>query len=410
MKSVPAAASAQTQVQSVGKPGRRGWLMVFLVWLFCLSAAVIQFKVPPIMPVLMQELHMSVGSAGSLMSVLNITGVILAIPAGLILNRCGYRAMGLLAVGSLIVGSTLGGISTGPGLMLLSRVVEGIGAILMLVLGPALLGTWFSPKQRGLPFGIWATYLPVGSTIMMITGASSAAKYGWRSLWWEGDVFAVLVGIIFLAAVRPGPAISAENHEGPSAVIGSVFRNRNLWLLSAAFACFAGSTIAVLTWAPTFLNTVRHIPLQVASPLVGLMMLINVVSCPGAGLLADKLGSRKGLFLTGMVGFGILCPLIAGLNQSAFLPVIIAIGLTTGLAPSPIIQEAVESVGDHRLAGMATGVTYVGQNLGILLAPVAFGALVQGTGSWTVAFVSAGLLSVLGALFGAFVRKRTTAA
>lgn len=409
MKSVPAAASAQTRVQSTGMPGRN-WLMVFLVWLFCLSSAVIQFKVPPIMPVLMQELHLTVGNAGSLMSVLNMTGVILAIPAGLFLNRFGYRVMGLLAVGALIVGSTLGAISTGPGLMLFSRLIEGIGTIFMFVIGPALLGTWFSPEKRGLPFGIWASYIPVGSTIMMLTGAATTAKYGWRCLWWEGDVFAVLVGIIFLVAIRPGAAISAENHEEPPAAIGSILRNRNLWLLSAAFACFAGSTIAVVTWAPTFLNTVRHISLQVASPLVGLMMLINIVSCPAAGLLSDKLGSRKGLIIAGLIGVGILCPLMAGLNQSYFLPLMIATGVMTGLIPSPIVQAAVESVDDHRLAGMATGVTFIGQNLGILIVPVAFGAVVQATGSWATAFVMTGLVAVAGALFGAFVRRQTTAA
>lgn len=85
-------------------------------------------------------------------------------------------------------------------------------------------------------------------------------------------------------------------------------------------------------------------------------------------------------------------------------------GVMTGLIPSPIVQAAVESVGDHRLAGMATGVTFIGQNLGILIAPVAFGAVVQGTGSWAAAFVMTGMVAVLGALFGAFVRRRTTAA
>jgi MFS family permease len=140
------------------------------------------------------------------------------------------------------------------------------------------------------------------------------------------------------------------------------------------------------------------------------MMLINVVSCPGAGLLADKLGSRKGLFLVGMVGFGIMCPLMVALNQSDFLPVVIAIGLMTGLVPSPLIQEAVESAGDHRLAGMATAVAFIGQNLGILIVPMVFGVVVQGTGSWAVAFVTAGLISGLGALLGVFVRTRTTAA
>jgi MFS family permease len=383
--------------------------MVGLVWLFSLSASIVQFKVPPIMPVLMDELHMSVGTAGSLMSVLNITGVILAIPAGLIFKRFGYRAMGLLAVGSLILGSAMGGFSTGPGLMMLSRVIEGIGAILMFVLGPAVLGTWFPPEKRGLPLGIWLTYIPVGSTIMMVTGAGIAASYGWRFLWWAGTVFAVLVAIMFLVAIRPAPALIAERNEESPASIQLVLRNRNLWLLSATFACFSGSTIAVLTWMPTFLNTVRHIPLQVASPMVGLMMLINIVSCPGAGLLSDKLGSRKGLFLTGIAAFGILCPLMVWLPQSAFLLIITAVGLITGLVPSPIVQAAVESVDDPRLAGMATGVVFAGTNLGMLIGPVAFGAIVQGARSWSAAFVAAALFSFLGLLIGVFVKRRTPA-
>jgi MFS family permease len=81
------------------------------------------------------------------------------------------------------------------------------------------------------------------------------------------------------------------------------------------------------------------------------------------------------------------------LPQSAFLLIITAVGLITGLVPSPIVQAAVESVDDPRLAGMATGVVFAGTNLGMLIGPVAFGAIVQGARSWSAAFVAAALFT-----------------
>jgi predicted MFS family arabinose efflux permease len=60
------------------------------------------------MPVLMEAFNLSIGSAGLLMSVFAITGLILALPAGIIAQRLGLKTTGLIAVGSLAAGSVLG--------------------------------------------------------------------------------------------------------------------------------------------------------------------------------------------------------------------------------------------------------------------------------------------------------------
>ena len=60
------------------------------------------------MPVLMETFNLSLTQAGMLMSVFAITGFILALPAGLIIQRLGLKISGLIATGCLVIGSVLG--------------------------------------------------------------------------------------------------------------------------------------------------------------------------------------------------------------------------------------------------------------------------------------------------------------
>jgi len=136
------------------------WLILAVLLLFSIAAPLNQFKVPPIMPVLMDALGLSVDGAGLLMSVFAVTGLILALPSGLILQRAGARVTGILAGGSILLGSALGELSTSTGALLTSRVIEGIGTSFMAVLAPAIIAQCSLPAgaarrwasgQRGYP-------------------------------------------------------------------------------------------------------------------------------------------------------------------------------------------------------------------------------------------------------------------
>ena len=92
---------------------RSPWFILIIVLLTSIAATLNQFKVPPVIPLLMEAFSQSAGRAGLLMSGFAVTGLFLAIPAGFILQKLGHRVTGLVAIFALILGAGIGALSTG---------------------------------------------------------------------------------------------------------------------------------------------------------------------------------------------------------------------------------------------------------------------------------------------------------
>lgn len=393
--------------------GAAAWLTLVLLLLFSVAAPLNQFKIPPIMSVIMDALGISVSSAGLLMSVFAITGLILALPSGLILQRTGFKVTGLLAGGSIILGAVLGALSRDMNVLLLSRVIEGIGTCLVAVLAPAIIARWFGVERRGAAMGVWSAWVPLGSIIMLIVAPALAQASGWRSVWWAGAAYAAVTTALYLLFVRPAPASTAlpATEEAPSAGapadggLGRVLRNRNIWLLSATFAAFNASLIGFNSYLPTFLASEHGLGLTQAALVAGIPTFLTLISGPLGGVISDRIGSRKKPFLVGLACVAVLVSL-AGLTSFALLIVVlVATGLVLGVIPTTIFSAAVEATGDVRLGGMAMAVIMVGQNAGMLLGPMIVGALAESFG-WPVAFISAGTMALTGLVVGGLVKVR----
>ncbi|MBN1657243.1 MAG: MFS transporter [Anaerolineae bacterium] len=388
---------------SVARPAKRAttaWLILAVLLLFSIAAPLNQFKVPPIMPVLMEALGLSVSGAGLLMSVYAITGLVLALPAGLIYQKAGARWAGILAGGSIVLGTAWGALSQSTGVLLASRVVEGIGTSFMAVLAPAIIAQWFATRQRGTAMGIWAAWVPVGTTVMLLSAPALAQSMGWRSVWWFGAAYALVVTALYLAVVRPAPVQEVGSNAAaaePHITSGQVLRSRNVWLLAAAFAAFLAAVIGMSTYLPTFLTSQRGLPLAQAALMSSIPTFITIFSAPAGGVLSDRIGSRKKPYVAGMAAAIVLLPL-AGVVSVGWMVVLFAVtGLVNGIVPTAIFAAAVESAGDERLGGTAMAVIMVGQNAGMLLGPLVFGALVDASG-WPVAFASVAVMAALGLL------------
>jgi MFS family permease len=194
---------------------RTAWFVLAILLLFSIAAPLNQFKVPPILPILMNAFQLSVGRAGLLMSVFAVTGLVLALPAGFIFQRMGYRITGLTAGGSIVIGAILGATSSGMGVMLTSRVIEGIGTSFMAVLAPAVIAVWFAAEKRGAAMGIWSAWVPIGSTAMLILAPTLSQGANWQAVWWFGCVYALLATALFLVFVKPASNDSLAS--GPQA-------------------------------------------------------------------------------------------------------------------------------------------------------------------------------------------------
>ncbi len=407
-KNVPAPPPAQGATGSA----RMAWIVLAVLLLFSIAAPINQFKVPPLLPVLMQALNLSVTRAGLLMSVFAVTGLILAIPAGFIFQKMGARLTGLLAGGSIVIGAALGAVSSGVDSLLLSRVIEGIGTSFMAVLAPAIIAVWFAAKKRGVAMGVWANWVPIGSTAMLILAPILARQGAWRAVWWFGALYALAVSGLYLLVVKSPrhpvapTALPASSPSATAAEMRGVLRNRHLWLLGAAFGFFTMAFMGFATYLPTYLSLVQNIPLAQAAQWASLVTIAAIISAPLAGILSDRIGSRKIPYELGLVLNAILLPLGAIFHGNPLIVLILVQGLAVGIVPPNIFAAATEVVGDERLGGLAMGVIMVGQNAGMLTGPIIFGALIESAWGWPLAFGSLAAMCLLGALAGGLAKVK----
>ena len=94
--------------RSAEKPSAYAWVILADLYIASVASALNQFKVPPVLPVLIRAFGLSLSDAGMLMSIFSLTGFLLALPAGFIMQRLGLKTTGMIAVGAVFVGSALG--------------------------------------------------------------------------------------------------------------------------------------------------------------------------------------------------------------------------------------------------------------------------------------------------------------
>ena len=356
------------------------------------------------MPLLMESFSQSGGRAGLLMSVFALTGLFLAIPAGFILQKLGYRAVGLMALFCLIIGAGIGAFSGGMGIMLASRFVEGAGMSFMAVVAPAIIALWFTSKRRGKAMGVWSMWVPLGSTIMFVLAPWLAGYRGWKEVWWFCFFYTIVVGLLFYLFIRSNPRTSSDQGNPAGDLtwqnLRVVLHNCDLWLISLVFCCFNFVYVAFITWAPTFLHQIRHATIARASLLVSVTSILTIVAGPTAGWISDKIGSRKVICTVPLFLMAFLFPLSSGVTENLFLLLAAAIGFAGGFVPAGVFSGGLEVVGDERVAGMAMAVIQIGQNSGMLLGPLLFGWAVQSGGGWQTAFWILVPVSVLGGISG----------
>ena len=391
---------------------RSPWFILLIVLLASLAAPLNQFKVPPVMPLLMEAFGASAAQAGLLMSLFAITGLFLAIPAGFIFQKLGYRLTGMIAILSLVVGAGWGAFSRGFDIMLASRIVEGVGMSLMSVVAPAVIALWFSPDTRGKAMGVWAVWVPLGSTIMFLLAPPLAGRWNWPGVWWFGCLYAFWVGLLYLVFLKskseepPKPKERASPGKMQDHGMAKVLSNRDLWLSSLLFCCFNFVFIAFITWAPTFLHQTRGMSLARAAFLVSLASILTIVACPTSGWVSDRTGTRKWVAVIPMALMAPFYPLSFLVGANWFPALVVLLGFISGFVPTGVFSGAVETVGDERLSGMAMAVIQIGQNAGMLLGPLVFGWIIESGGGWQTAFWVLAPVSILGAVAGWMVRIR----
>nr|WP_277997922.1 MFS transporter [Moorella glycerini] len=390
-----------------GKVPRKWWIFI-TIYLGSLAATLNQFKVPPLMAVLMQALHLDVKVAGWLMSGFALAGFFLALPAGIFLRPYQLKSAGIAGLGALTAGALLGALAPGATLMLVGRVCEGMGLLTMGIVAPSLINAWFPPDERGLPMGIWATWVPAGSVLMLNLANPLYSLGDWRAVWWFGFIMALIAFLVFILIIEL-PDEFKENKTGSKQAIDwseiiTTWRSRDIWLLAFMFATFNFTIVAYNSWAPTYLKqTFALTPARAAF----YTSLVHVGVIPAnivAGWLVNYLKSSRRVYIGGFIVYALAWITAFNLKPLTIIPFMLALGLVAGFIPTATFAAAPVAIGRQGRLPLANAAIMWGQNLGVLLGPVSLGQLLAAGIGWPAGSFLLVPVALLGLITGLLTR------
>lgn len=380
---------------------RGAWGILAVVYFSGLAAPLNQFKIPPAIHQITQAVGIGMAEAGLLMSIFSLVGIALALPSGLILQRLGLKATGVLALTCLCLGSLCGGFAPGAGFLLFSRIIEGIGMCLMFIMAPAALAVWFPPERRGTAMGVWGSWVPAGALLMLNLSPVLATR-SWTPAWWLGAAYAAVMLLVFARFFRLPP--QGEPRPAPVAPdlrrLRALLANRDAWLLAAAFCSQNMMFLSVSTFMPVFLETVRGVPNHNASFITSIIMAGCAVSGALCGLVSEGLRSRRILITFPLLVLTLMMFLPFRADADVAPVLMGTLGFVTGFIPTAIFILVQETARDGRDIGISLAVVALGQNLGMFVGPALFGLCITRFG-WVLAaemFIPIGLLGFGAAL------------
>lgn len=382
---------------------RTDWWVVVMVVAAGIAASLQIGKAAIAIPLLQAETGRDLAVLGWVSSIFAVLGLFGGVPVGALATRFGDRRILLLGLMLLAFGSALGAATSGFGLLLACRVVEGSGFLMVSVSGPSLLRRCVGERDREIAMALWSCFMPAGMALAMLLGPLFG---GWRAIWLAGAGFALACAIAVASrvpAATPGAAVSWRQLAVDA---GNMFRTRGPLLLALCFALYAMMFFAVLSFLPVLLIERMHSSLAIAGLLSGLATAGNIVGNLLAGVLLARGASRLMVlagasFAMGLAAVFVFLPLLP--PAGAFLSGIL-FATAGGFIPATLLSTAAAFAPRPNLVPASIGLLMQGSNLGQVLGPALVGLVISGIG-WTAAAWLVAILALLAVLTAFGLRR-----
>lgn len=356
------------------------------------------------------DFDLSMGQVGLLTATISLGTTVPAIACGFLVDTIGVRPM--LVGGVSLVASSIFLLSMAPSyaVALPLAFFAGVGHAMS---SPALAMSvvqWFQAKGRGTAMGVKQTGIPVCGAIAAATLPALALAVNWR--------FAT----VCLAIVIFGTAAFAFGfYRKPqqdiihlSKRLNGTFKamalNHNIWRAGALAFVLVGTQNCIITYLILYLRDVLSLPVAAAGALLSLAQLAGLVSRIGGGVASDVLfsGRRKEvLTLSGGTAFATVAfvALFGGNLSSSFvaLPVIV-LGISV-LGWHGVWVALATELGGKTGGGTALGIATTFSQAGGTLLPLAFGLLLDMSGSYQVSWAFLAVLAASATLVFSQLRE-----
>ncbi len=368
-------------------------------------------------PRMQEELGIDPIGWGWVTGVFTLAYCLFEIPTGMMGDRLGPRRVLTRIVVWWSAFTALTGAVTSFYPLLVIRFLFGAGEAGAFPNSSVVVARWFPPRQRATMSGVNLMASQVGGAIAPLLVLPIQMRYGWRMSFY---VFAV-AGLIWSAVwyawfrdspeeMRPGAAASGANGaNGPPPPVSHAFpwhlayRSTTVWAVLGVAFCYIYVYNFFQTWFHTFL--VRGRGFNEATLLLSALPFVvaacaNLAGGAASDALVRRLGAKRGRRVIGATALTAASAFtIAAMLTSHQVLTVVFLTLTYGaitFQQSGVFGVCLD-IGGSR-AGAMVGLMNMTAQVGGLVGSVAYGYIVDRSGSYDAPFIPMAAMLLIGAL------------
>jgi MFS family permease len=149
----------------------------------------------PAIPEIITEFNISYNTASWILTAYLIAGAVMTPIAGKLSDIYGRKKMVLIIMIIYIIGISLGGLSSNITILIISRVIQGIG-ISMFPIAFGIVRDQFPPEKLAIGVGTFSAMFAAGSVVGLAIGGSIIQYFGWRNTFFSIIPIAILLWLI----------------------------------------------------------------------------------------------------------------------------------------------------------------------------------------------------------------------
>jgi ACDE family multidrug resistance protein len=340
----------------------------------------------PVLPAIQSTLNISKVQVSLLITLFSVPAGIVIPLAGFLSDRFGRKkviipALILYALGGVIAGAAAIFLkSNAYGIILVGRVIQGIGAAGTAPIAMALCGDLWQGKERAKSLGIIEASNGMGKVISPILGAFIGTIF-----WYAAFIFFPVVVIPVVIAIWFLVKEPKQDKEPPRlkqyiSSVKNIFKNKAPLLLSCFFA--GATALFVLFGVLFFLSDYLEKVLKMDGVIKGAALAIPVLFMSTTSYLTGTFINKhiklmKTLVVTGLIAIAVslgMLPLFR--NIYLFFALISVAGVGTGLV-LPCLNMLITSSTSTEERGMVTSLYGSVRFFGVAFGPPIFGWLMD---------------------------------
>ena len=374
------------------------WASVLVLFLAGIGAALQFAKVPPALTAVSQALSLGPVEAGFAVSVVGMVGVVLGIAVGSLVAAAGPRRALVVALAFAALFALLGSMSPNDILFMMSRVLEGVAHLVIVVAAPGLMITSTTSRDRPIAMALWSCFFSVGFSFASATAPMLLALIGWRGFF-VGHAM-LMLGLSLLALVFVVPDRDRPKMVGVGTVLSThlaVYRSGPPMILALVFCCYTILFLAILTYLNKHLISVDGFTPATSGTIMALLALANpVVSLATGPIVRSGFDPIRGFIVSFILVIVGATPIFLGFTApvgtiACALIMMAALGALPGLAFTMLPKVAPTSA----LAAKATGAIAQFGNVGTFSGPPLFAMLLA-----TIGWVGGAIFVIVASLAG----------